>query len=169
MISNVILMCSKILLVACIICTMLINPVFARENVIKEPKPISIFWGAVIVEGMFAANSLLATGSPRIYGIASGLLFPLGAVKLYPRYSTTAIIVSLTAAELLAAYNYSVLANSDYSRSEIFQNNMIAWHAWLAIAGTTYYLTHKSKSHRQYSVSYYPSVNGGNINFSYKF
>lgn len=102
--------------------------------------------GLGIAEGLFAGTSALAAQNPDGYGAVVGLLIvPLGMAN--GNYdSETLRWVSFGAGESLALYNFVGVDEGEMSKTEIFQNNMIAWHVFVGIIGATCFFTRKSKS-----------------------
>ena len=126
-----------------------------------EKKPLTgtqIAAGVALAEGAFAVNSYMASRSPHGYGAIGLLLFPLAAMGSHGSDATR--WTTLASAEALAIYNLSINENKT-SRSEIFKNNMVGWHAFLLVVGTTAYIAGDFKRSSSYSLSISPSPSQG--------
>lgn len=89
---------------------------------------------AFVIEGLFIANSWLASEDPNTYGGIAALLFPLAAGE--GEGSTTTKWVGFLSAETIALYNLDIDEDKK-SKSEIFKENLIAWHVFAALVGFT--------------------------------
>ncbi|WP_157726666.1 hypothetical protein [Thalassotalea crassostreae] len=133
--------------------------IIAEENPDVKPQETEITPLMIIgVEALFAVNSWMASEDPHTYGGAAALLFPIaGCNELY--------CSNLIAAESLALYNLSI-DDDKTSKSEIFKNNMIAWHIFAGVVGLSEYLIED----KDIKLSFQPiSTGGGKIVFDYKF
>lgn len=126
--------------------------------------PVVLF---LLGEGLLAANAGLATLDPKAYGILGALTFPLGVAEL--RGSNTTRWVALAAAEGLAAYNIAELDKDKYTDKDIFVANMIAWHAFIAMVGTTSWLKGDFDEPAKVSVHYDAYRHGGMLKVAYVF
>ena len=127
----------------------------------KEPKYI---FGLVVFEALIGVNAWMASESPSVYGGAAALLFPLAGGS-----ENTGKITywsGLVAAESLAVYNLS-LNEDEYTKSEIFKNNMIAWHVFAGVVVAAGLV--ENKFFNKDTVTFIPDRNGGHIAFSYKY
>ena len=119
-----------------------------------------------VFEGLVAANAWLASQDPMAYGVAGALLFPIGAAEAE---SDTMFWVSLTAAESLAIYNMSIDTDR-HSKSDIFRDNMIAWHVFVGVVGLTSWLTEDSEPEDKLALSFRPEqTGGGQLVLTYRF
>ena len=134
-----------------------------------EKKPLSgtqIAAGVALAEGVFAVNSYMASRSPHGYGAIGLLLFPMAGGG--SRGSEATKWAALASAEALAIYNLSINENKT-SRSEIFKNNMVGWHAFVLVVGTTAYIAGDFKRSPSYSLSLSPTQGAPMLVFSRNF
>lgn len=143
-------------------------PLHAEETIKIEPKqdtmhPVAMFF---LVEGMLGINAWMASENPRAYGVVGALLFPLAAGG-QGDLTATEQWVGLIGAESIAVYNLSI-DDEKTSKSEIFKNNMIAWHLFAGALGITSYLVGDTDSNE--SLSLKPTAYGGaQLVYNYKF
>jgi hypothetical protein len=120
----------------------------------KDSHPI---WGLLIMEGFLVTNAWMASEDPSGYGGFLALVAPISGCEFY--------CSGLIAAESIAIYNMSIDENKN-SKSEIFKNNMIAWHVFAAVGGVASYFI----DDEDIKLSFKPSMNsGGNLVFNYRF
>lgn len=124
--------------------------------------PLTMF---LLLEGMFAANAWLASENPNAYGAVTALLFPLAAGE--GSSSNTTKWVGFVGAESIALYNLNIDEDKE-SKSEIFKNNMLAWHLFAGAVGLTGYIMGDYCSKK--SLSLIPTPAGGaQLVYNYKF
>lgn len=121
-----------------------------------------------VVEGIFAANSGLATLSPRIYGASGLLLIPFGFTQ-GGGSRTNLAEGSLFAA--ICLYNLFVPHRRDFSNSQVFVHNMIGWHLFLLGVGAVSLLVGDEERTKQPAFSFDFNVrpDGGMFMAQYRF
>ncbi len=140
----------------------------AEETIDAEPKnneihPITVFF---LLEGMLGINAWLASENPHAYGAVGALLFPLAAGGEGSQ-NETEVWVGLIGAESIAFYNLSI-DEEEKTKSEIFKNNMIAWHLFAGVLLTTKYIIGDNDSNESLSIK--PNTYGGlQFVYNYKF
>lgn len=113
---------------------------------------------AALIEGVLISNAWMASENPHVYGTVGALLFPIGAAEAD---SDEEFWVALTATESIAVYNLAVVPD-EYSKSEIFKNNLIAWHAALGVMGLTHWLL-GDPAEESLAFSFRPERQGGGM------
>lgn len=151
-----------------VFCSMMAVVVFLAPLLAKaaeddsQPSTLSL---ALVTEGVFIVASGAASRKPHQFGAIAALIFP--AAALGSETSNTTNMVTLIGAETLALYNLTVDTN-DRTRTEIFQKNMIGWHALALAVGVTGYIMGDFGSNK--SVAVVPAKdNGAKIMYSYNF
>ncbi len=140
--------------------------VFAEEiNLEKQSDDIHPMTMFLIVEGMLGVNAWLASEDPQAYGLIGALLFPFAAGE--GNNSDVEKWVGLIGAESIALYNLSIDKDKK-TKSEIFKENVIAWHLFAGILLATNYLVGDEKTNETISVE--PVAYGGaQLVYNYKF
>jgi hypothetical protein len=134
----------------------------------NQPKPkFGTGQQYIFAEAMIAVNAGLASLSPKAYGIAGVILFPIATAN-GPTTSNTTRWVGFGAVESLAVYNITINENKK-SKGEIFLENIIAWHLVAGIVGLTDILTGDQKKDTTVSLDYVPTKNGGGLLLSKRF
>lgn len=101
--------------------------------------------GFALIEGIFLANSLIAAESPEGLGWGLTVLSPFALAT--NEASTTEKILGATALAAIGQYNAQELSDEEqYSKSDIFKNNVYAFHAVGAIALLTDWLVGDTKT-----------------------
>ncbi|MCB2386847.1 hypothetical protein [Thalassolituus alkanivorans] len=118
----------------------------------KEPNYLA---GFLLVEGLFALNSYMASESPEGYGALLTLLSPLGVSS---NVSDTTNYVGIGGAMTLGLYNAVELKDESYSKSEIFKKNMVGWHLFTA----SIWLSEKFTGDKE-TVAYIAPLNDGTV------
>ena len=118
----------------------------------KEPNYLA---GFLLVEGLFALNSYMASESPEGYGALLTLLSPLGVSS---NVSDTTNYVGIGGAMTLGLYNAVELKDESYSKSEIFKKNMVGWHLFTA----SIWLSEKFTCDKE-TVAYIAPLNDGTV------
>ena len=98
----------------------------ALELDIEDNKKPNYLLGFFVVEAILGVNAWMASEAPNGYGTISALAFPLAGKS--EETSDFVYWTGLAAIESVAIYNIN-LDSDEYSKSEIFRNNMKAWHA----------------------------------------
>jgi len=139
---------------------------YAGDKYVDRPNPFLI---AAIIEGGLVANALLASQNPQLYGVAGVLIFPFHLVMSDGAAEDSGMAKALVVgAESIAIYNIT-LDEDKYSEGEIFRNNLIGWHIFLGVGAAYYYLRGERRSPDKMSMSFVPSVDGGRIQFGFRF
>lgn len=113
---------------------------------VKESTP-SVATLFLLTEGLFAANSGLATLSPRAYGAAGLLLLPLGYAQGTASMENT-VGTALFAG--LCLYNLIIPDRRDFSSGQLFTTNMIGWHLFaLGIGAAAFFRGEEALTTRQ--------------------
>ena len=123
----------------------------------------------VAVEAMLGINAWMASESPKVYGGFSALLFPFAGAGAGAGDASRGKITywsGVLAAESISIYNLSLDEDKE-SKSDIFKNNMIAWHIFLGVVSTAFIV--ENKYFNQENISFIPAKGGGQIAFNYKF
>ncbi len=97
-----------------------------------------IVGGVLIFEVLISINAIMASEYPSEYGGLLVLMAPLIAVD--NDFGTASKWVTFAELEFLGIYNINITA-SKTTKNEIFINNMIAWHVWVASTATVEYFT----------------------------
>jgi hypothetical protein len=126
----------------------------SQEQKKIEPNPFYMFHSA---EALFAVNAWMASEDPNAYGAIGALVFPIAGCNV--KYC-----LDLAAFETVAIYNLSIDPD-EMSKSEIFKNNIIAWHL---AAGFTMLSAHIFED-KGYKLNFIPTFDGGGIQFKYNF
>lgn len=134
----------------------------AQES--KQESKFSYPMQFLILEAIIGFNAWSASKHPNGYGTLAALVFPLAAVGSEEGPITA--WSTFFGAESIALYNLNV-DEDDYSKREVFENNMIAWHLFAGILTATSYMD--NKWFNKETVSFVPTQSGGHITFNYKF
>ena len=120
------------------------------------PGPIQTFFQ---YEGLIAFNSLLAASDPQAFGAILTLLSPLSVSE---KTTSTTRNITFGGVVSIGLYNGFELSNDNYSKNDIFKQNMIAFNLLTISAIITEKLTNDpdtSISITALDQSYYLSLN----------
>lgn len=124
----------------------------------KDFNPVVTF---VALEALIGVNAWMASEEPQAYGALGAIFFPIAGCEYARGKSCT---TNLIAVESLAVYNLSIDPDKK-SKSEIFKDNMLAWHLVMLTIGTTFYLDEKKSK----KINLTPLPDGGSLSFHYDF
>jgi len=119
-----------------------VSTTFGADSVddAENTKDRPVMQDILIAETLLAANAWMASEDPGSYGTLCGLfLFPFALSIGESTGSSIEKWGSFIGVELIALYNVQ-MGNDDTSKSEVFKNNMIAWHAVIGLAAFTAWL-----------------------------
>lgn len=135
------------------------------SNVLAEEEEFELHpaLGFVLLEGLVAINSAMASEEPEAFGVALALLSPLGASN---NVSETTNWAGIGSAFSLGLYNAIELSNEKYSKHDIFIRNVYGWHAFALVTGVTEYLTGEKIASD--NVAVIPKHDGLLVSFNYE-
>lgn len=121
----------------------------------------------LIAEGLIIANAYMASEEPGIYGGTLALFAPIAGPGDNQGEAMQWILLGL--AETIAIHNLSIDRN-EKSKKEIFEENMIAWHAYAGITIALNYFLVPERQQSRLSMDYRPTSNNGHLlTFNYRF
>jgi len=88
------------------------------------------------LEGLVILNSAMASQNPEAFGVLLTLISPLSASS---ESNQAANMITLGSMATLGLYNASELRGSEYSKNDVFQKNVLGWHALALTIGITSY------------------------------
>ena len=143
---------------------LLISSVSQAEDAVPDTSrsplnPVAAFLAA---EGLFVVNAYMASESPEGYGAVLSLLSPLGASSNVSEMSN---VVGVAGAFTLALYNTLELSEDHYSKQDIFEKNLIAWHVLVA----SMMLSEKISGNNNTRVGFLPLHDGALIVLNQRF
>lgn len=135
----------------------------AKAEDFAKTEDLDPWFGFALIEGIFVANSLIAAESPEGLGWGLTVLSPFALASEGLPLQT---ILGATAIAAIGQYNVQELSDEEqYSKSDIFKNNMYAFHAVGAIALLSEWLTGDTKAVEH--VALMPSSKGFILAFNY--
>ena len=142
-----------------IIITIMFTGILQAESLPEEKSKLNYVLttvsAIVAVEAMFGINAWMASESPKVYGGFSALLFPFaGAGAGEASRGKITYLSGVLAAESISIYNLSLDEDKE-SKSDIFNNNMIAWHIFLGVISTAFIV--ENKYFNQENISFIPA------------
>jgi len=122
----------------------------------------------VAFEGLVFAHSWLLTKSPKEYGLATGLLYPLTGLETS---KDAAFWTSLAAAEGMNIYNLN-MENKGFSDKEMLKRNFIGWNLVFGITVASQFVFKGGKQNKGVSLnalSFAPTESGGELRIDLRF
>lgn len=163
----------RALRVSCVVAALLFISDSALGSENEKEKELSgtqYVTGFLLLEGAIAANALLASSNPRVYGGFVTLVLPVaGYVTAPPSTGEAGRWITAGTLAVLGIYHMTALDPERMTKSEIRKKSFVAWNATLIPLGLTELVLAEPKSPAKLSFSVDAIRHEPMIVFSYRF